>query len=452
MNQHPKSHVTINTAIQFQDELPEKVDVAIIGGGVIGVFTALYLTRMSKSVIVLEKGRIAGEQSSRNWGWIRKHGRDAAELPIMIEADRLWHEANDQTNGQCGVKKAAVNFLSTTDKKQDQYEAWITLAAEHGVKSHMLTRKQIADIFTGQSDARWQMGTTTPDDARGEPWVAVPNVAKLAQQEGVKIVENCAVRMLDIHAGQIKGVITEFGSVNCEQVVLAGGAWSSLFARNHGIDLPQLAVSSSVVQTAPMAEFTSQNSHDEQLAIRRRADGGYSLAVCDGHVAFVGPDACRHMGPYMPALMQGWRDVDLRLKAPKDFPDAWGQARSWTPDQTSPFERNRVLEPLPNPKYIKNIITRFAERFPNIGAPKVQTAWAGMVDTMPDFVPVVDRAPELSGLIIATGMSGHGFGIGPGFAKIIANIATDKPQTHDISRFRMSRFTDGSKLNLGPSL
>jgi glycine/D-amino acid oxidase-like deaminating enzyme len=263
MTQHPKSHVTINTPLQFQDELPEKVDIAIIGGGVIGVFTALYLTRMGKSVIVLEKGRIAGEQSSRNWGWIRKHGRDEAELPIMIEAARLWYEANDQTNGQCGVTKAAVNFLSITDKKQDQFEAWIKLAAEHGVKSHMLTRKQIADIFTGQSDARWQMGTTTPDDARGEPWVAVSNIAKLAQQEGAKIVENCAVRMLDIHAGQIKGVITEQGCVNCEQVVLAGGAWSSLFAKDHGIDLPQLAVSSSVVQTAPMAEFTSQNSHDE---------------------------------------------------------------------------------------------------------------------------------------------------------------------------------------------
>lgn len=190
----------------------------------------------------------------------------------------------------------------------------------------------------------------------------------------------------------------------------------------------------------------------KHLAIRRRADGGYSLAVCDGHVAYVGPDALRHMGPYLPALMQGWQDVDLRLKAPKDFPDAWGQTRSFTADQISPFERNRVLEPAPNPKYIKNIVMRFAERFPNIGAPKVQTAWAGMVDTMPDFVPVVDRAPDLTGLIIATGMSGHGFGIGPGFAKIIANMAMDKPQTHDISRFRMSRFTEGSKLNLGPSL
>ncbi|MGH1416964.1 MAG: FAD-dependent oxidoreductase [Pelagimonas sp.] len=57
------------TLVQFQDDLPESADVVIIGGGVVGVFAALYLTRLGQKVIVCEKGRVAGEQSSRNWGW-----------------------------------------------------------------------------------------------------------------------------------------------------------------------------------------------------------------------------------------------------------------------------------------------------------------------------------------------------------------------------------------------
>ncbi len=64
--------------IQFQAPLPKASEVVIIGGGVIGVTTALFLARRNISVTLLEKGRIAGEQSSRNWGWIRQQGRDAA--------------------------------------------------------------------------------------------------------------------------------------------------------------------------------------------------------------------------------------------------------------------------------------------------------------------------------------------------------------------------------------
>ena len=74
-----------------------------------------------------------------------------------------------------------------------------------------------------------------------------------------------------------------------------------------------------------------------------------------------------------------------------------------------------------------------------------------MIDTMPDVVPVVDRAP-LDGLTIATGMCGHGFGIGPAFGRIVANIVRSDNNPHDISRFRFGRFTDGSKLVLVPNL
>ena len=75
-----------------------------------------------------------------------------------------------------------------------------------------------------------------------------------------------------------------------------------------------------------------------------------------------------------------------------------------------------------------------------------------MIDCMPDVVPIVDRVPKLAGLIVATGMSGHGFGIGPGFGRVLASMATEKPIGHDISRFRFERFNDGSKLEPGPSI
>jgi glycine/D-amino acid oxidase-like deaminating enzyme len=79
-------------------------------------------------------------------------------------------------------------------------------------------------------------------------------------------------------------------------------------------------------------------------------------------------------------------------------------------------------------------------------------SWAGMIDTMPDVVPILDQCPKLPGLTIATGMCGHGFGIGPGIGRVMADMIVGKPIGHDLSRFRFSRFTDGSKIGIGPAL
>jgi glycine/D-amino acid oxidase-like deaminating enzyme len=49
-------------------------------------------------------------------------------------------------------------------------------------------------------------------------------------------------------------------------------------------------------------------------------------------------------------------------------------------------------------------------------------------------------------------MSGHGFGIGPGMGRVVADLVTGRPVGHDLTRFRLSRFSDGSRIEPGPSL
>ena len=446
------SRITIETPIEFNDRLPDKVDAVIIGGGVIGIFSALYLARKGKRVLVCEKGRVAGEQSSRNWGWIRQQGRDRAELPIMMQSLRLWHEVDRETNGQCGVFTAGTYYLASTQSEMASHESWISIARDFDLDSEILSAKEVAENFSGQSNNQWVGAVCVPSDARGEPWFAVPSVARLACDAGALIRENCAVRSLNITAGEIRGVVTEEGSVSCEQVVLAGGAWSSIFARQHGIDIPQLSVQGTAAQTAPLPEFFTASACDEHLALQRRRDGGYTLALAEKHGFWPGPDAFRHFRTYLPLLRNSWRMINPHLGVPAGFPDAWGTPRTWREDQISPFERVRVLEPTPNKKYVNLMCDRFAKRFPEIGRPKILSSWSGMIDVMPDVVPVVDRIPTLAGLIIATGMSGHGFGIGPGFGRIVARMVAGEDAEYDTKRFRFGRFSDGSKLDLQAAL
>lgn len=443
--------ITGQTPVQFSDPLPDAVDTVIIGGGVIGVFTALYLVQMGQRVLVCEKGRIAGEQSSRNWGWVRQQGRDPAELPIMMQALGLWQDVDTQVKGATGLKTVGVNYLASSDAEMSKLEKWLLIAKDHGLISERLSKQQINDQFLGASNGQWVGGIRTPSDARAEPWQAVPVVAKLAQENGAVIREDCAVRVLDTSAGQVCGVVTEAGPVRCDQVVLAGGAWSSLFAKANGVNLPQLSVRATAAKTVPIEDFFAGNAADEKLALRRRLDGGYTLALGGAHGFFLGPDALRHLRVFSHLIRESLFETKPSLAAPKGFPDAWGTARKWAADDISPFEKSRVLEPTPDWAYVKKMQTRFAKRFPKIGKPAIQNAWAGMIDTMPDVVPVVDQS-SVSGLIIATGMSGHGFGIGPGFGRVLARMTTGKTAEHDLSRFRFSRFSDGSKLDVGASL
>lgn len=443
--------ITDASPVRFTAPLPPRIDVVVIGGGVIGVMTAFFLAKKGQSVLVLEKGRVAGEQSSRNWGWVRQQGRDPGELPIMVESLSLWKSLAAEMGEALGFRQAGVLYLAKTDREMAGFEAWMEHARAHQLDTRMLTGAETSAILTG-AVAPWKGSIFTPSDARAEPWTAVPALAAKAQDMGVMIREACAVRALDLAAGKVAGVVTEAGRVACDHVVVAAGAWSRLFLARHGITIPQLSVLASVAATEPMPEIFPGNAADDDFAFRRRADGGYSIAPGgSAHDFFIGPDAFRSFGAYLAILKKEWRSSSFRLKAPKGFPDAWSTPRRWSEDDPTPFEATRILNPAPNLKTLGKVQDAFARAFPQLGRPKLKAAWGGMIDTMPDVVPVVDHAP-IPGLTIATGMSGHGFGIGPGMGRVVADLVTGGHVGHDLDRFRFTRFTDGTKIAPGPSL
>lgn len=437
--------------VQFGGPLPDASDVVVIGGGIIGVTTALFLARKNISVTLLEKGRVAAEQSSRNWGWIRQQGRDPDELPVMIEARRLWLQLAEECGEDIGLKQAGINYLARTDREVAAFAEFVRLARTHGLDTRLLDPDEAASLIPSMS-RRYKGGMTTPSDMRAEPWVAVPALARLAAREGVTIVENCAARMLDRSAGRISGVWTEKGRIATSSVLVAGGAWTSLFLRAHGVSVPQLSVRATVAATEAMPEIHAGATTDEHIAFRRRQDGGYTLAAGGASQLYVGPDAFRHATKYLPALRANPLGTRYWPAAPRGYPDAWTTPRMWDADRESPFERMRILDPAPEAAALRAMTRGFRELFPQLGEVRLKTSWAGMIDAMPDVVPVVDRVVAIPGLAVAAGMSGHGFGIGPGFGRVLSDLIRGNATGHDLSRFRLSRFSDGSPIRLGPAL
>lgn len=435
--------------IRFPGPPPLHTDVVVVGGGIIGIMTAWHLAARGLQVVVCEKGRVAAEQSSRNWGWIRKQGRDPAELPLVIDALEQWPALSAETGDRIGFRRTGVLFLARSEQEMADHAAFMAHARAHRLDTVLLTAAEVADKL-GPAGG-WVGGMWTASDARAEPWVAVPLIARRAAERGVRIVEGLAVRGLDRAGGKVIGVVTEHGRIRCGAVVVAGGAWSRLLLGAEGVALPQLSVLSSVAATVPLPEVFAGNALDSVFAFRRRADGGYTIAPWASHDFFIGRDAFASLRAYLPVLRQDWRHTGFRAAAPAGFPDAWGTARRWSADGPSPFERCRILNPAPNLRVLGRVQDAFARAFPALGRPALAATWGGMIDTLPDVVPVIDRAP-LPGLFIATGMSGHGFGIGPGVGRAMADLVTGATPPHDLGRFRLARFGDGSVLAPGPGL
>ena len=438
--------LTHHSPILYKAELPKEADVVIIGAGIIGISTAWFLSQSGLKVLVCEKGRVAGEQSSRNWGWIRQQGRDEAELPIMMESMKIWQELSDYIGTDLGFTQNGSLYLCENQAQLDHYDEFLGFAAEHKLDTQQLSSEQIYARLNN-TPKHWSSALYTPDDGRAEPATAVPALARACAQAGVQISENCAVDHLSITNQVVDGVQTERGYIKCSRVLVCAGHWSSRLLDNIGVKLPQLSVKASVARTAKAPLLFDGNASGSNVAFRRRQDGGYTVAMSDYLEVFPSVHSLKQINTFLPLLRTAAAKMKLRIYDESACVNPFDSDADY-----KKIEANRVLNPQPTAAAMARIRNRLDQVLPIMREIPIIESWAGMIDATPDAVPVMDFVDEPGGLFIATGFSGHGFGIGPAAGKIMASLMQDKPSGHDLSRFRLSRFSDGSELRLGPSI
>ena len=202
-------------------------------------------------------------------------------------------------------------------------------------------------------------------------------------------------------------------------------------------------VVNSVARTEPIDAGIEVSGACPRFALRRRLDGGYTVAHGRLSVADIVPDSFRLLFAFLPAINLG----ELRFRVGRRFIDEWRLARRWSLNATSPFEEVRVLDPEPVPALIEAAFRDLKAVFPAFRDARVAERWAGYIDATPDAVPVISPVESIPGFYLATGFSGHGFGIGPGAGKLMADIVTGATTpVVDPAPFRYSRFIDGSRI------
>ncbi|OYR22016.1 NAD(P)/FAD-dependent oxidoreductase [Brucella thiophenivorans] len=428
-----------------EDTLPKAVDVVIIGGGIVGISTALELAERGISVAVCEKGVIAGEQSSRNWGWTRQMGRDERELPLCMHSVELWSKMNARINRETGWRPTGISYLSYTKRELQDWLAWAEIGKRHGVDARMLTPSEIAEKIPGNNGSL--LGVLhTGSDGRAEPWIAVPAMAEAAREKGAHIVTGCAVRGIETTAGRVSSVVTERGEIHCQAVVLAGGIWSRLFAGNMGIDFPQLKVIGPVAHVDGVEGMTDMPVGAGDFAYRKRLDGSFTIAVRNLNLAPITPDHLRLFTEFAPTYLTTWRELSLRFNS--SFFRELATKRKWQLNEKTIFEQCRVMDPPANSGFTRKALRNMTRRFPGFAKARVLNEWSGVIDATPGAIPIISPIHHIPGFHIASGFSGHGFGIGPGAGQLMADLITgDRTsvdrKVFDISRLR-PRYAEGN--------
>ncbi|MGG2041207.1 NAD(P)/FAD-dependent oxidoreductase [Burkholderia gladioli] len=418
------------------DTFPEQADVVIVGAGIMGCAAAYYLSRRGLKAVVFDKSRVAGQQSTRAWGFVRQQGREAAEVPLMMAGMRIWEGLERELGTISNGARAAASTWPTRRRLGRLPGLARGGAPARARHAHAVERRgRPAREGAGRAGAG---GLYTASDGQAEPRRVAPAFAARAIEGGARFFDGCGVTAIETANGAVTGVLTERGRVRSARVICAAGATSFRLLDGIGIRLPQQTVRGTCIRTNALPAVSAATIWGHGLGIRQRADGAINLAddmTVDLDFSF---GHLRGLSLYLPEF---WKHREkFRVRVNGALLADLKRRLAGGHDAIEP----REPLPRPNPAQGPRALARLKRIFPALAAAQAVESWAGVIDVLPDGIPVIDAPEDVRGLAIATGFCGHGFAMGPIVGRLLAELVDSGQPSLALGEFRARRFVDGT--------
>ena len=368
--------------------------IIIIGGGIMACATAYNLAKRGmKDIIVLEKKEIGNGGSNRNAGGVRQSARDVRELPLaMYAVSRIWPHLGEELETDVEYVQRGNLRLGKTEAHKKILEAHTAKSTKVGLDVRMIDGEEAREICPYMSEevtsASW-----CPTDGHANPLKTTLGYYRMALRLGVTFITGVTVTGIRKAHGKARIVQTDDGDYEGEKILLCAGWESRKIADTAGIELPIIPERNEVLMT--------------------------------------------EMEPEMFPVMLGTADSDFYGHQSKHGSFVMGGNSGIQQYYSMPDGAHHPTGPLTAPKISRGIISYF----PVLKNAKIVRSWAGYYDVCADKVPVIDQIPEVPGLYIAAGFSGHGFGISPAVALAMSELILDgSSHTIDISPLTYDRF------------
>ena len=405
VNHEPTSHWQRSvppTALSV--DLPSVVDVAVVGGGLLGAATCYWLARAGATVVLLERTGLASGATGRNGGIVSigtaesypraiarlGHATAHAVWMLTLENRALLRQVLTEERIECDYREVGHLSLALSEEHLREFAHTVTALQADGFAATLLDRGQVQALIDTPLGPEIAGGKFTPEQGLVHSARLVHGLVRAAQQYGAHTCLATVTRITADGAGVL--VATPGGTVRAGAVVVAINAWTDEL-------LPVFAGQITPVRGQVLAYAPSTSVFRMGMSVTLTPTGEYWQQTRDGTIVLGG---CR-------AVAAGY-DVDVRVSQPT-------------------LEVQTALE---------QVLPRL---FPQLGGLRVQHRWAGLMAFTPDYLPIADGAPDMPGVWVVGGFCGHGMTFGMRLGQLLAEAATSGRSPVDLVPFRLDRPT-----------